>query len=234
MTRTARDTWEIYDEALPFAGALYGPQRVRMAAIGLGGGGLLVVSPGVPVSEAGWEQLAKLGTPRFLLAPNHFHSLGIAAWKERFPEATVVAHPLALARLRKKVPGVVFEDLAVLKAAVPEGVRIFGPPQAKQGETWVSVKTKEGTAWFVTDGVFNGEGQLKGAMGLFMQVLGFRAKLMTNPFFKRFFVTDKAAYKVWMNAELDRDPPVLFVPAHGAPLRGADLCSRLRAVTDEA
>ena len=56
-----------------------------------------------------------------------------------------------------------------------------------------------------------------------MKLLGFRTGLMTNPFFKRLFLSDKAAYKAWMLAELERDPPVLFVPSHGAPLRGADL-----------
>lgn len=234
MTREADDTWEIYDERLPFLGAQYGPQRVRMAAIGIGGGALLVVSPGAPVSEARWEQLSRWGTPRFLLAPNHFHNAGIAAWKARFPGAAVVAHPRALARLRKKLPGVTIEDLAPLEAALPEGIRVFSPPTAKQGETWVSVKTNEGAAWFVTDSIVNEERMPRGPMGLLFRLLGFRAELMTNPFFKRFFLTDKAAYKAWVGAELDRDRPVLFVPSHGAPLRGPDVCSRLRAATEAA
>jgi phage tail protein X len=234
MATTKDDAWEMYDDTAPFAGALYGPQRVRMAVVGLGGGGLLVVSPGVPVSEALWEQLAKMGTVRFLLAPNHFHNAGLAAWKQRFPGATVVAHPRALARLRKKVPGVALEDLSALAAALPEGVRVFSPPMAKQGETWVSVRTKDGVGWFVTDGIMNNERLPGGAVGLLMRLLGFRTELMTNPFFKRLFLTDKAAYKAWVNAELARDEPVLFVPSHGAPLRGADVASRLRAVTNAA
>jgi hypothetical protein len=193
-----------------------------------------VVSPGVPLSEARWEQLSRWGRPRFLLAPNHFHNVGIAAWKARFPDAAVVAHPRAHARLRKKVAGVAIEDLALLEAALPEGVRVFGPPMAKQGETWVSVKTKEGAAWFVTDGIVNEERLPSGPTGLLFRLLGFRTELMTNPFFKRLFVADKAAYQAWVGAELERDRPVLFVPSHGAPLRGADVCSRLRAVTDAA
>lgn len=234
MTRASDPTWEIYDEHLPFAGLLYGPRRARMAVFGLGGGGLLVVTPGVPVGEACWEQLSRWGTPRFLLAPNHFHNAGLAAWKERFPAATVVAHPRALARLRKKVAGVEIEDLSRLEAALPEGVRVFSPPMAKQGETWVSARTKEGVAWFVTDGILNEERLPGGPMGFLMRVLGFRAELMTNPFFKRLFLTDKAAYKVWACAEIDRDRPTLFVPAHGAPLRGPDVCDRLRAATSAA
>jgi len=227
------DRWDIYDDALPFAGAKYGPQRARMAAIGIGDGGLLIVSPGVPMSDAGWEALARLGAPRFLLAPNHFHNAGLAAWQARFPEAKIVAHPRALPRLRKKLPGLTIADLAPLVAALPTDIRVFSPPMAKQGETWVSIATQHGVAWFVTDALVNEE-RLRGAMGLFMRLMGFRTGLMTNPFFKRLFLSDKAAYKAWMLAELERDRPTLFVPAHGAVLRGTDLVDRLRAATDAA
>ncbi len=231
---TTVDTWEIYDDARPFAGAVYGALRVRMTVIGLGDGGLLVVSPGLPVSDAGWEGLARLGTPRFLLAPNHFHNAGLAAWKQRFPEATIVAHPRAHARLRKKVPGAVIEDLERLAAALPAGVRIFGPPSAKQGETWVSVQTRAGAAWFVTDSILNEQRLPRGALGLLMRLFGFRTGLITNPFFKRMFVANKAAYKAWVGAELDRDQPILFVPSHGVVLRGPDVAGQLRAASDAA
>ena len=189
--------------------------------------------PGVPMSDAGWEALARLGAPRFLLAPNHFHNAGLAAWQARFPEAKIVAHPRALPRLRKKLPGLTIADLAPLVAALPTDIRVFSPPMAKQGETWVSIATQHGVAWFVTDALVNEE-RLRGAMGLFMRLMGFRTGLMTNPFFKRLFLSDKAAYKAWMLAELERDRPTLFVPAHGAVLRGTDLVDRLRAATDAA
>ena len=205
-----------------------------MAVVGLSAGGLLVVSPGSPLSEALFEQLSGWGAPLFLLAPNHFHHLGIAAWKARFPEASVVAHPRAHTRLRKKVPSVQIDGLAHLNAALQEDVRVFGPPMAKQGETWISVKTKDGVAWFVTDGIINEERLPSGPVGLVLRLLGFRTELMINPLFKRLFLTDKVAYQEWLRAELDRDRPVLFVPSHGAPIRGPDVYDRLRAVTDAA
>lgn len=234
MVRPIDDKWEIYDDALPFAGAVYGPQRARMAVIGIGGGALLVVSPGVPISEGGWAQVSRWGTPRFLLAPNHFHSAGITAWKARFPDVTVVAGARAQARLRKRLPGVTIEDLGVLEAALPAGMRVFGPPMAKQGETWVSMTTKEGVAWFVTDGLVNEARLPGGLLGMIVRLFGFRTGLITNPFFKRLFLTDKAAYKAWVNAELDRDRPALFVPSHGVALRGPSVCDDLRAATDAA
>ncbi len=236
MVRANDDIWDVHDEALPFASALYGfgSQRVRMAVLGLGGGSLLVVSPGKPSSEESWERIAGWGKPRFLLAPNHFHHAGVRAWKERHPEATVVAHPRAHARLRKKLPGIAIEDLAPLQAALPEGMRVLCPPMARQGETWISARTKEGAGWFVTDGIVNEQELPGGPMAFVLRVFGFRAELMTNPVFKRLFLSDKAAYKAWVNAELDRDRPVLFVPSHGAPLSGPDVHARLRAVTDAA
>ena len=227
-------TWDIYDEALPFAGAIYGKQRVRMALFGLGGGALLVVSPGTSMTDADWSRVEGLGTPRFLLAPNCYHNGGLASWKARYPQATVVAHPRAQARLRKQVPGVTIEDLSLLEAALPEGMRVFGPPMAKQGETWVSAKTSSGVAWFVTDSIVNEPRMPPGVVGTVMWLAGFRAGLITNPLFKRFFLKDKPAYKAWVSAELERDRPTLFVPSHGAPLRGTTVVEQLRAATDAA
>lgn len=226
-------SWDHYDETLPFAATRYGSQNVRMAVIGLGGGDLLVVSPGAPLDEARWEQVARWGTPRFLLAPNHFHSLGIGAWKARYPEAVVVAHPRAHRRLQKKLSGIDIHDLATLEAALPSSVGVFGPPMAKQGETWVSVETQGGRAWFVTDAFVNEE-RLTGATGLLLRLCGFRPGLIRNPFFTRFFVEDRAAYAAWFEEALERDRPQLFVPAHGKTLRGPDVVAELRAAFTRA
>jgi len=226
------DRWEVFDERLPFAGALYGPQRARMVVIGIGGGRLLVVSPGL--SKGLFDEVGRWGTPAFLLAPNHFHNAGIATWKARWPEARAVAHPRAIRRLEKQVPRVAFEELSALETELPKDVRLFAPPMAKQGETMVSLRTSAGTAWFVTDAIVNEERLPGGLTGLVVKAVGFRTRLMTNPLFKRIFLRNKAAYKAWVRAELERDHPQLFVPAHGAVLRGATVESRLRAVTDEA
>ncbi len=231
---TSAGPWEVYAAAIPFAGCIYGRQRVRMAVVGLGDGDLLVISPGVPRDERAWEQLAAWGKPRFLLAPNHFHHMGIPAWVQRFPDVTVVAAARALPRLHKQLPGHRLADLSALQAVLPDHVRVFGPPMAKQGETWVAVTTSAGVAWFVTDALVNEARLPKGALGLLMRLVGFRTGLMTNPFFKRFFLANRAAYKAWMKAELERDQPTLFVPSHGQVVRGANVCELLQHATDAA
>ena len=60
------DAWEIHDGISGFLSAVYGPQRVRMAAVRLADGGLLIVSPGVPTSDARFAALEAWGQPRFL------------------------------------------------------------------------------------------------------------------------------------------------------------------------
>lgn len=229
MPRPADEPWEIFDDALPLLGARYSRQNVRMIALGLRGGGLVIVSPGKGTSEARFTELERWGKPRFLLAPNHFHNAGLAEWKSRYPEAEIVAHPNAQARLRKKVPGVEIGGVEALSAALPEGARVFGPPMAKQGELLLSTQTKDGRALFVCDAILN-EREVPWPLW----ILGFRPRLMTNPFFKRIFLRSKAEYKTWLAAELDREPPAIFIPSHGGVLRGSDVASRLREVTESA
>ena len=223
--------WEILDEQRPLLTAIYGDRHVRMAAVGLGDGTLCVVTPGPGVSEETFAALERFGRPRFLLAPNHYHNMGIPSWKARFPDATVIARPDAHARLRKRCPGIPIEGLEGLSSP---HIRVFGPPMATQGETWLSMDTAAGRAWFVTDGIINETNLGGGPVSWFLRAAGFRTELMINPFFKRLFVKPKAAYLDWLRDELDRDPPALFIPCHGAILRGPDLVPRLLAAVDAA
>ncbi len=100
---------------------------------------------------------------------------------------------------------------------------------AKQGETWVSLATSTGRLWFVTDGIVNETRLPAGPMGMMMRVLGFREELMANPVFRRLFISDRQGYADWVAEQVAADPPDVFVPAHGAVLRGADVGERLRA-----
>ncbi len=228
-----KNTVEVFDPQIPFAGVVYGQQHARMAIIGIGDGGLLVVSPGFPLSDECWKEIERLGEPRILLAPNHFHNAGIKPWSDKFPKAIVVAHPRAQPRLKKRMPGVQFQDPSALDGKLPASVRLLHPPSAKQGETWVAMKTKDGEAWFVTDAFINETRLPGGVMGLAFRLIGFRTKLMMNPLFKRLFLASKSELKSWVYEQLERDRPVLFVPSHGAPIRGPEVVSLLRRATEE-
>jgi hypothetical protein len=221
--------WEVFDAARPLAATLYGSIRARMLVVGLGERRLMVVTPG-RLDDARMAALAEWGEPAVLVAPNHFHHLGLRPWVERFPAAKVVAHERAIPRLRKQVRGVEFAPLE--SVALPAGVRFLCPPGARTGETWLSVDLPDGgIGWFVTDAILNETRLPPGLVGWVMWAIGFRTGLMTNPAFKRFFVPSKAKYKAWVLEQLERERPVLFVPAHGQILRGAEVVERLGAAT---
>jgi hypothetical protein len=223
---TVSSTVELFDERLPLAGMRYGPQGTRMIVAGIGGGALLAVSPG-RIDEAAFREIEALGTPRLLLAPNHFHNAGLALWKARYPEARLFAHPTAQPRLRRKVPGATFEDTGALAALLPSGFRLFASEQARQGEVTLSMPCAEGRAWFVTDAIVNEIALPGGLLRVLFLLMGFRTGLRVNPFFKLMALKDRGAWRELFLEELARDPPALFVPSHGAPLRGEDIAARL-------
>lgn len=219
--------WQKIESTFPVLHAIYGAMHVRMLAFGLRDGGLCVVSPGSGMTDAGFAELEQHGVPRFLLAPNHFHTLGLAEWHARYPDAALVAHPRAHKRLRKRLPGVAFGDLDTLTAALPAGARLFSPPTAKQGETWVSLPVSGGQSWFVTDGILNEVKLPRGLFGLVSRLLGFRTGLTVNAFFLRMFSGGRDAFLRWTLAELEHDPPRVFIPAHGAIVAGDEVAARL-------
>jgi hypothetical protein len=221
--------WDVHDEELPLLAATYGRAKVRMVAVGLRGGGLLVWSPGSRSHEAR-VALEKFGKVRFLLAPNHFHNAGLAEWMAECPGAVTVAHPMAHARLAKQVRSLGrIASIDELTPELPDGVRVFGPPMVKQGETWIGVDKGDLRALAVCDAITN-----MSEVPTFFWLLGFRARLMTNPFFKRLFLKSKSEYKEWLYAELAARPPNLFLPSHGTVVSGKDVAAELRRVTELA
>lgn len=229
MTTPADNPWQTLLEEPLLLRATYSRQQVGMVALRLKSGGFVVYSPGSR-SRAAQSALEKHGEPRFLLAPNHFHNAGLADWQAAYPKARVVAAAVAHKRLRKQVPSLTaIDDLDVLAKELPDGCRVFGPPMAKQGETFLSIKSGQDTALVVCDAICN-----LPTVGAPFWLLGFRARLITNPFFKRIFLKNKAAYKAWMVSELRDNPPTLFVPSHGNVLSGNGLAADLERITNEA
>lgn len=80
--------WE-YEAKLRFMGI---PMLARMTVIQLADGGLFVHSPSRLTPEL-QAALGELGPVRAVVAPNRFHHLSIAAWREAYPDACVAISP---------------------------------------------------------------------------------------------------------------------------------------------
>lgn len=198
----------------------------------LADGSVAVTSPATNVEKSVLDALAELGPVSAIVAPNGFHHLGVAKWREAFPKARVYASKETAARVAKKNPQAgAFDDLAELVGRTGPDVGFVVVPESKAGETWVWAKTDAGYVWFVSDTLAN------------------IPRLPPNPFVKLLFWMTKSApgYRVFHLAlgflvkdkkatlrrfadALAERPPAVVVPAHGPPIDGPDAAERTRAV----
>lgn len=82
----------------------------RTVLVELGGGGLLVHSPGRLDDEAR-EAVDRLGPVRALIAPNRFHHLFVDVWRDAYPDAELFVAP-GLADKRADLDGMALTDTA--------------------------------------------------------------------------------------------------------------------------
>jgi len=185
----------------------------RALLVRLDDGGLVVVSPPSGMREPGWAEVDALGEVRWLVAPNHFHTGGLAAWVGRYPSAQVVAEPAAHARLRRVVRGLRVDGMQAVRDALPGWMALVTVPYATQGELMVVLEGAP-RVWFVVD-VIVYERALRGLRGALFRLLGFRTALQRNPIFWRLFAGDRAKAAAWWRAQIEAAPPDAFYPSHG-------------------
>ncbi len=96
LTKVGNDIWTAEGPVVKFFVFDY---PTRMAVVRLSRGDLWVWSP-VGLSDELARELDALGPVRHLVSPNKLHHLFMGEWKERYPDARMVASP-GLARKRR-------------------------------------------------------------------------------------------------------------------------------------
>jgi hypothetical protein len=186
---------------------------VDMVLVSLGDGAL-VYSP-TSHGDRTAEVAAKFGAPRVLVAPNHFHNLALAKYRELFPEAVTVAGDGAHARLEKKGHRV----RSLGEATLPTGVRLLSCEGLKTGETWLVVERDGHKTLVVCDAFFNVEEECSGFEGFMLRRLRTVGGLQLGRTFGWLAVADKKTYRKWACDTLEREKPNAIAFSHGAPLR---------------
>ena len=99
--------------------------------------------------------------------------------------------------------------------------------------------------WVVSDAFFTVAANARGVAGLFLRLTKTTPGLCIGRTFTWLAVRDRAAYRQWLDAQLDRDRPTRLITGHGevltdtADTTGAPgestrpLVDRLRAVIEE-
>ena len=183
------------------------------------GGGLLVASPPCRVATDAFEALAACAPVRALVATNAYHTLGLAPWKARFPDAAVFAPPQSRQRVTK-VSGIGgIRPLGEAAALTGERVALIELPYFRSGEALIKIRAAEGLLWYVTDIILNLPRLPSNPLFAMLFKLSNSAPgLRLNRIAPLFMVRDRPALWQWLAAEARRDRPRWLVPAHGDTL----------------
>ncbi|HJN72398.1 MAG TPA: hypothetical protein QGF58_00575 [Myxococcota bacterium] len=205
--------WTVIDEQA----GLYDCQRLeddvcvlRATALRLADGTFCVVSPIRGTAEEGHGWLEERGGVSVLLAPNHFHNLGLPSFSERHG-AEVVARSPRVARLT----GLETRTVEFLAERLPPHARALSIPGSRTGEVWLSIQTSRGLAWVVGDAFSYVPRTPNTFLGLMFWALRYSPGLCIGNSFKWYALDDRRAYRDWLHERLATDAPALLVPAHG-------------------
>jgi len=195
---------------------------VRMTVIRTGDGGLVLWSPG-PIQEPLAAELAGLGEVSALVAPNCLHHLFVAAAKERYPQAKILAAP-GLEEKRADLP--IDGGLATPPPSWGGEIELLTIAGAKRLGEVVALHRPSATL-LVTDLIFN-MGDVRGLLTPWILRMAGVYRRFGQSRLIRLLVDDRAAAGDSVRELLDW-PFRQVVSAHGAVVDGDDVRERTTA-----
>jgi hypothetical protein len=193
--------------------------NLRCSAIKLRDGGYCLFSPVFGLGDEATASLGQLDAVRFLLAPNHYHSAGLAQYARRFPAARLCTSERARPRL-EKITGLRFEPLDEVRLALPACIACFEPQGLKTGEIWLRALGSKHAAWIVVDAFCGPKGGANRP--------AIAPQLLST--FPRVGIGDKRSYLDWLEAQVTADQPTMLVPCHGAIVANPRLPEQIRTL----
>src|SRR5216683_3058229 len=169
----------------------------RMCIARLGDGRLFLMN-GVPLREEAMREMEAFGKPAFLLVPNGYHRLDIAAYKQRYPQLRVLAGEGSRKRVEEKVP-------------------VEGSWNDAPRDPDVSVESLGGTK--VGDALMNLPHK-PGLGGLLFRLLGSSGQARVTPIARWFIVGDRAVFREHLLRLSGRPGLKRLVPCHGGIVEG--------------
>lgn len=202
---------------------------LRMVALRLNDQSLAIYSPIALKDLAPMHELRKLGTVRALIAPNHFHNLGLKPWLKEFPSAQLYAAQAAIPRLTK-VLGLNFSEISKLHEFMPQGLQLVVPEGLKTGEIWGLIGAGSPQPVLVVSDSFFNMNPKSGLFGLMLKLGGSVPGLKQTRVFRLLAIKQRQLYRDSARAYLEALRPKVLVPSHGAILTDSNLTERLKAL----
>ena len=154
----AHDTWKVLphgpiEKLSPSLWRVQGELNPvnRVMAIGKRADGTLVVHNGIALDEAAMKELDAWGKVSTIVVPNGYHRLDAKIFKDRYPEAKVIAP----AGSRAKVAQVVAVDGTYADHASDAAVELLHLDGTKEREGAMIVRAPGDTTLVFNDAVFN-------------------------------------------------------------------------------
>jgi hypothetical protein len=193
---------------------------VGMLLAELPGGGLLVHSP-TWCGEGTFEAVEKIGEVRAIVAPNHFHHLSLARFRERYPRAVAVCSDAARPRLEKQG----HRELRTLAdLELPDGARAIANEHTKNGEAWL---VWPGGTLIACDSFFHVPRAVTGGKGWVLRRMKIAPGLSFGWTFKYLCLTSRPKYRDWASGMLREIAPRRLAVSHGDVLEDDALGERM-------
>jgi hypothetical protein len=205
LRELAPDLW-IADQPLRFFGLELG---ARMTIIRLAGARLLLHSPIARSPELA-EQVERLGSPSFLIAPNRFHHLYAGDWQSAHPSARLYVAPgVEAKRPDLEISGVLGDDALPDWSDVLDQVPIRGFPLSNE----VVFFHRPSRTLVASDLAFNVSAGSPALTRIAFWLMGAYGRLSCTPL-ERMSIQDRAAFRDSLSRIL-RWPIARIVVAHG-------------------
>jgi len=187
-----------------------------MVVVKLGDGRLLLHNP-IALGPDAMGELEAWGAPAYLVVPNGYHRLDARIFKQRYPDARVIGP----SGHRKRIEQVIKLDGTYEEFSDPS-VRFEYLEGLAHVEAAMLVRSSDGETMVVTDGIFNLQEKLPGAIGAFFHFIGSKPGPRVTWLARTFMVKDRAAYRTQLERFAERPELRRVIVAHGTMV--ADNC----------
>ncbi len=127
----------------------------------------LLIHNAIAVGDEVREQIEQLGDPTYLLVPNGWHRLDAPAYKQRYPELSVICPRGS----RDKVEEAVAVDLTYDQFSGEDAVSLVHLDGLRDVEGVLQYRGEDGVTLVFNDVLFN-QPHMAGMMGLFFRLIG--------------------------------------------------------------
>lgn len=197
-----------------------GEKQQRQMAVARMTDGRLIVHNAIALGDPEMAELEAWGTPSVIFVPNGFHRQDSAIYKQRYPQAKVVAP----AGSKKRIEKVLAVDAVSEEAPHDDTVRLI-PLDGLPAESVLEVRSDDGVTLTFCDAILNVP-KLGFPMGF---LLGPTGKVSTPRLVRWMSLKDKRAFAAQLEklAETPKLTRIMF--GHGKPITD-DAPGALRAV----